>query len=148
MTDPADSPSQAFSTTQLKSKKNGRKRSAKAEGDSGDKLLLSGKGGGNHTRPRGMDKDSPGVRLSKTLSWILRHGALSEGILIRSDGFVKVEDIVGITHSLLGQPIYVPLFCSFHLLAKESSHTNSRHYAGPIERRCSRQRETTIYVGS
>lgn len=102
MTDPADSPSQAFSTTQLKSKKNGRKRSAKAEGDSGDKLLLSGKGGGNHTRPRGMDKDSPGVRLSKTLSWILRHGALSEGILIRPDGFVKVEDIVGITHSLLG----------------------------------------------
>ena len=99
MTEPADS-TQALSAMQSKSKKNGRKRSAKD--DSGDKLSLSGKGGGNHTRPRGMDKDSPDVRLSKTLSWILRHGALSEGILMRPDGFVKVEDIVGITPSLLG----------------------------------------------
>jgi len=98
MTDPADS-TQAFSTVQSKSKKNGWKRSAKAEGNSGDKFSSSGKGGENHTRPRGMDKDSPGVRLSKTLSWILRHGALSEGMLMRPDGFVKVEDIVGITLS-------------------------------------------------
>ena len=94
MTEPADS------TMQSKSKKNGWKRFAK--GDSGDKLSLSGKGGGNPTRLRGMDTDSPGVRLSKTLSWILRHGALSEGILMRPDGFVKVEDIVGITPFLLG----------------------------------------------
>lgn len=58
------------------------------------------KGGGNHSRFRGRDRDSPRVRFSKTLSWILRHGAMSEGIPMRPDGFVKVEDIVGIALSL------------------------------------------------
>jgi len=67
MTEPADL-TQALSTMQSKSKKNGQKRSAKAEGDSGDKLSLSSKGGENHARPRGMDKDLPGVQLLKTLS--------------------------------------------------------------------------------
>ncbi|KAJ3565219.1 hypothetical protein NP233_g7769 [Leucocoprinus birnbaumii] len=41
-----------------------------------------------------MDRDSPEVRISKTLSWILRHGAASEGIAMRPDGFVKVDDIL------------------------------------------------------
>ena len=47
MTEPADL-TQALST--IKSKKNGQKCSAKAEGDSGDKLSLSSKGGENDTR--------------------------------------------------------------------------------------------------
>lgn len=34
------------------------------------------------------------TRTSKTLSWILRHGALKEGLNITSDGFVKIEDIL------------------------------------------------------
>jgi 2'-phosphotransferase len=34
------------------------------------------------------------VRLSKSLSYILRHGALKEGLKIRPDGFVRVDDIV------------------------------------------------------
>jgi len=37
---------------------------------------------------------NPRDRLSKTLSWILRHGALSEGLVVRSDGFVKVIDLL------------------------------------------------------
>lgn len=45
---------------------------------------------------RGLPTDSPQVRLSKTLSWILRHGAASQGIAIRADGYVKVADIVRI----------------------------------------------------
>lgn len=43
---------------------------------------------------RGMAKDSPDVRISKTLSWILRHGAKSEGLHMRPDGYVKVTDLV------------------------------------------------------
>lgn len=43
---------------------------------------------------RGHPKDSPEVRLSKTLSWILRHGANSEGLYMRPDGYVRVSDLV------------------------------------------------------
>ncbi|KAH9023221.1 hypothetical protein EDB85DRAFT_2151288 [Lactarius pseudohatsudake] len=42
---------------------------------------------------RGFPKDSPEVRLSKTLSWVLRHGAKSEGLFMRSDGYVRVNDL-------------------------------------------------------
>jgi 2'-phosphotransferase len=43
---------------------------------------------------RGHPKDSPEVRLSKTLSWILRHGAKSEGLYMRPDGYVRVSDLL------------------------------------------------------
>ncbi|KAJ7644156.1 KptA family-domain-containing protein [Roridomyces roridus] len=43
---------------------------------------------------RGLDKDSPEVRTSKTLSWLLRHGAKSEGLAMRPDGYVKVADLL------------------------------------------------------
>jgi 2'-phosphotransferase len=43
---------------------------------------------------RGQDRDSPDVRISKTLSWLLRHGAQGEGLKMRTDGYVKVEDLV------------------------------------------------------
>ena len=43
---------------------------------------------------RGHPKDSPDVRISKTLSWILRHGAKSEGLHMRPDGYVRVNDLV------------------------------------------------------
>ena len=43
---------------------------------------------------RGRPKDSPEVRLSKTLAWILRHGAKSEGLYMRPDGYVRVSDLV------------------------------------------------------
>ena len=50
--------------------------------------------GGKGKPLRGFPKDSPEVRLSKTLSWLLRHGAKSEGLFMRSDGYVRVNDIV------------------------------------------------------
>lgn len=43
---------------------------------------------------RGMDKDPLEVRVSKTLSWLLRHGAQGEGLPMRKDGYVKVTDLV------------------------------------------------------
>lgn len=45
---------------------------------------------------RGLQRDAPEVRVSKTLSWLLRHGAVSEGLEMRVDGYVKVDDLVRI----------------------------------------------------
>ncbi|KAF9443245.1 hypothetical protein P691DRAFT_425927 [Macrolepiota fuliginosa MF-IS2] len=39
-------------------------------------------------------RDKPGVRYSKTLSSLLRHGAAPEGLAVRVDGYVKVNDLV------------------------------------------------------
>jgi RNA:NAD 2'-phosphotransferase (TPT1/KptA family) len=39
------------------------------------------------------------VRVSKHLSYLLRHGAEKEGLPMRADGFVRVEDIVRSSHS-------------------------------------------------
>ncbi|GLH12763.1 Uncharacterized protein GBIM_17452 [Gryllus bimaculatus] len=41
------------------------------------------------TRERGRD-----VHLSKTLSWLLRHGAVKEGVPITEDGFISVSEIL------------------------------------------------------
>ncbi|KAF4593119.1 hypothetical protein EYR38_008829 [Pleurotus pulmonarius] len=46
------------------------------------------------SKQRGLPRDSPQVRLSKTVSWLLRHGAASEGLSMRSDGYVKVTDLL------------------------------------------------------
>ena len=43
---------------------------------------------------RGLPKDSVDVRLSKTLAYLLRHGAEKEGLPMRQDGYVKVQDLV------------------------------------------------------
>ncbi|KAI9508175.1 KptA family-domain-containing protein [Russula earlei] len=51
-------------------------------------------GPGGRTPLRGHPKESPQVRLSKTLSWILRHGAKSEGLSMRPDGYVRVSDLL------------------------------------------------------
>jgi len=45
-------------------------------------------------RLRGQNHDSDDVRISKTLSWLLRHGAQSQGLKIRTDGYVKVDDLL------------------------------------------------------
>ncbi|KAF9499556.1 hypothetical protein BDN71DRAFT_1441687 [Pleurotus eryngii] len=57
--------------------------------------------GSNQKRPqqqsskqRGLPRDSPQVRLSKTVSWLLRHGAASEGLCMRPDGYVNVADLL------------------------------------------------------
>ena len=50
--------------------------------------------GGSGGKLRGLRTDSHSVQLSKTLSWILRHGAKSEGLAMRADGYVKIDDLV------------------------------------------------------
>lgn len=39
-------------------------------------------------------KDDTKTRMSKTLSYVLRHGAKDEGLPIRDDGYVRVKDLV------------------------------------------------------
>ncbi|KAF9785239.1 KptA family-domain-containing protein [Thelephora terrestris] len=43
---------------------------------------------------KGNPRDDPKTRLSKTLSFVLRHGAEKEGIPMRPDGFVLVNDLL------------------------------------------------------
>lgn len=38
--------------------------------------------------------DNPIVKLSRSLSNVLRHNAIKEGLKIRPDGYVKVDDLV------------------------------------------------------
>lgn len=45
---------------------------------------------------RGHPRDSPSVRISKSLSWLLRHGAEKAGLNIRQDGYAKVSDVVSL----------------------------------------------------
>ena len=53
----------------------------------------------SHQQPsaklRGSPRDDPRTRLSKSLSYVLRHGAEKESIPMRPDGFVLVNDLVG-----------------------------------------------------
>jgi hypothetical protein len=95
-------PSKMPPTTNLgQSKKNQR---PKAKAQSGSNPNTPSGAGGKKPAPkpnptssnklRGLEKDSPEVRISKTLSWLLRHGAQGEGLPMRSDGYVKVVDLV------------------------------------------------------
>jgi 2'-phosphotransferase len=56
---------------------------------------------GGSSKMRGLPKDSPQIKLSKTITWLLRHGANREGLSIRPDGYVPVEEIVRATLALL-----------------------------------------------
>ncbi|KZT37753.1 phosphotransferase KptA/Tpt1, partial [Sistotremastrum suecicum HHB10207 ss-3] len=38
--------------------------------------------------------DTPAVRASKTMSFLLRHGAQKEGLKMRKDGYVNVDDLL------------------------------------------------------
>ncbi|KAI0351381.1 hypothetical protein OH77DRAFT_1411348 [Trametes cingulata] len=53
-----------------------------------------GGGKGGSAKLRGLPKDSHEVRISKTLSWILRHGSQSEGLFMRPDGYVRVQELL------------------------------------------------------
>jgi 2'-phosphotransferase len=46
------------------------------------------------TKLRGRDQDSLDVRISKTITWLLRHAGVSEGLEMRADGYVKVSEMV------------------------------------------------------
>lgn len=47
--------------------------------------------GGNKA---GRKIDSPTMQLSKALAYILRHGTIKEGLQVRPDGFVLLDDVL------------------------------------------------------
>lgn len=49
---------------------------------------------GNGGKRGGGDSDD--VKISKNLSYLLRHGAVKEGLNIRSDGYVKLDELLNI----------------------------------------------------
>ena len=75
------------------SKKDRKQQRPRQDADNNTKRE-GGKGGGS-AKLRGLPKDSHDVRVSKTLSWILRHGSQSEGLMMRPDGYVRVNELVG-----------------------------------------------------
>jgi 2'-phosphotransferase len=40
------------------------------------------------------DRNDADVKLSKALSWLLRHGAEKEGVKVNADGYAKMEDVL------------------------------------------------------
>ncbi|KAG6832118.1 hypothetical protein H0H87_002631 [Tephrocybe sp. NHM501043] len=86
-----DSPIPLSDDTQQNKPQNKHNQGQKKQGGGGGK---PGGGGQPSAKLRGLEKDSPAVRLSKTLSWLLRHGAKSEGLPMRPDGYVKVIDLL------------------------------------------------------
>jgi 2'-phosphotransferase len=48
----------------------------------------------NSGRRQNNRNDDPIVRLSKSLSWILRHGLDQSGLQARSDGYVRLDELV------------------------------------------------------
>ncbi|PIL25190.1 hypothetical protein GSI_13079 [Ganoderma sinense ZZ0214-1] len=73
--------------------KKDRKRQEPRQHTSGHSKGEGGRGGGS-AKLRGLPKDSHDVRISKTLSWILRHGSQSEGLAMRPDGYVRVDELL------------------------------------------------------
>ncbi|KAH7924303.1 hypothetical protein BV22DRAFT_1013613 [Leucogyrophana mollusca] len=49
---------------------------------------------GSAPKMRGSDRDAPDVRISKSLSWLLRHGAKTAGLQLRPDGYANVSDVL------------------------------------------------------
>ena len=50
--------------------------------------------GGAHQEVGGARPSGREVGISKTLSWILRHGAVELGLSIRPDGYVPVSEVL------------------------------------------------------
>lgn len=54
------------------------------------------RGGGTRGRGRGRGRrdDDPNTKISKALSYTLRHGAEKEGLKLRGDGYANVAELV------------------------------------------------------
>lgn len=76
---------------------------------------------------RGHPRDDPRVRVSKSLSWLLRHGAKNAGLDMRDDGYAKVSDVLSnpmfrdINFSQLQEIVSKDQKQRFHLLTEPRS---------------------------
>lgn len=53
-----------------------------------------GEGARGRGKGRGRRDDGPNTKISKALSYILRHGAEKEGLKLRGDGYANVAELV------------------------------------------------------
>ncbi|KAG1793120.1 uncharacterized protein HD556DRAFT_1238414 [Suillus plorans] len=76
---------------------------------------------------RGHPRDDPRTRVSKSLSWLLRHGAKNAGLDMRDDGYAKVSDVLSnpmfrdVNFSQLQEIVDKDQKQRFHLLAEPRS---------------------------
>ncbi|TFK88431.1 hypothetical protein K466DRAFT_488950 [Polyporus arcularius HHB13444] len=77
-------------------KKDRKQQPGQSGGEAGRGRGGGGGRGGGSAKLRGLPKDSHDVRISKTLSWVLRHGSQSEGLTMRKDGYVRVNDLLAL----------------------------------------------------
>jgi RNA:NAD 2'-phosphotransferase (TPT1/KptA family) len=56
--------------------------------------MARGRGRGSRGRGEGRGDAPREVQISKKLSWLLRHGAESEGLKLGPGGYVNVKDVV------------------------------------------------------
>lgn len=47
-----------------------------------------------NTMRKNKARNDPDIKLSKALSWLLRHGATSENVRITSEGYVRMSDVL------------------------------------------------------
>lgn len=87
-----EGPSVVKEITADKAERGGKK---KAGGTKTDSSKRSDKTTGEaNPKLRGSPRESEEMRMSKTLTWVLRHGSQSEKLTMRPDGYVRVQDIV------------------------------------------------------
>lgn len=82
------------SGTSIPNQKPSRKHKGKEKEKFGEMKLPINQDQQPKSQLRGQAHNSLDVRISKTISWLLRHGAQSQGLIIRTDGYVKVDDLV------------------------------------------------------
>ena len=112
--------------------RSGKGKERESFGDSSSNQPIRNQSHKPGSKLRGQAHDSPEVRISKTLSWLLRHSAQSEGLKMRNDGYVKVDDLVRYLY-LLG---YAYILRQFFLAAKseiESREFDFKHDQGDRE---------------
>jgi RNA:NAD 2'-phosphotransferase (TPT1/KptA family) len=59
-------------------------------------MARGGRGGGGRN-PANQPRE---VQVSKKISWLLRHGASSEGLKLGKGGYVNVQDAVSLRHNI------------------------------------------------
>ena len=87
---PAPGPNDDHTARKSNSHKKGK---GKEGGGKKDEFQKSSQGG---SKLRGSPRESEETRMSKTLTWVLRHGSQSEKLSMRPDGYVRVTDIVSL----------------------------------------------------
>lgn len=74
------------------------------------------KGSGHTRRARKKGEESPMVALSKSLSWLLRHHLDTSGLEVRSDGYVRLDQLVRLlSHGSAYRQLRLPKFNQYTL---------------------------------